>query len=114
MLREKVTFSRNTQSQDPVTGDLINTLVTYYWPKGANVRELQPSVDVIVQQQNISMLIEVQIRYNPEVNILNGDKIEWRGFTFNALSPKVDPMRTWITIKAFSEIETTNRESNGS
>lgn len=110
MLREKVIFRRNTTTQNSTTGDLENTLVTYYQPKGANVKELSPSVDVIAQQQNINMLIEVQIRYNPEVIILNGDKIEWRGFTFNALAPKVDPFRTWITIKAFSEIETTDRE----
>ena len=109
MLREIVTFGRNTITQDLNTGDLVNVSAIYYRPKGADVKELQPSIDVIATQQNISMLIEVKIRYNPEVAILNGDKIYWRGFTFNALAPKVDPFRDYIYIKAFSEIETTNR-----
>ena len=109
MLRDKVTFSRITQTQDAVTGDLVNVSAVYYSPQGAEVKELSPSVDVIAQQGNISMLIEVVIRYNPEVEIINGDKINWRGFTFNALAPKVDAFRTFITIKAFSEIETTDR-----
>lgn len=111
MLREKVTFSRIEKTQDPVTGDLVNTEVVYYDPKGADVKEISPSVDVMFSQQNISMAIEVKIRYNPTVFIENGDKISWRSFTFNALAPKVDPFRTYIIIRAFSEIETTDRES---
>jgi hypothetical protein len=112
-LREKISFIRVSLPQDS-TGDLVPTETTYYEPKGAMVREITPSVDVIAQQQNITTLIEVKIRYNPEIAILNGDKIEWRGFRFNSLAPKVDPMRNWITIKAFSEIETTERNGNQS
>lgn len=108
MMREKVQFIRVTSTQDS-TGQLVNTEETYYQPQAVEVRELQPSVDVIAQQQNINGLIEIKMRYNPEISIINGDKIEWRGFRFNALSPKVDPLRRWITIKAFSEIETTDR-----
>jgi hypothetical protein len=52
------------------------------------------------------------IRYNPSVVIQNGDQIEWRGYYFTSLAPKVDPLRRYITIKAFSAMETTNR--NGS
>ena len=109
-LREKVSFIRVTQDQDS-TGQLVNTESVYYEPKGARVRTLSASTDVIVQQQNQTSLIEVTIRYNPTVAILNGDKIEWRGFRFNAMSPIVDEMRAWVTIKAFSEIETTSREN---
>lgn len=108
-LREKIKFIRVTTTQD-VDGELVNSESTYYEPQGAQVTELQPSVDVIAQQQNLTTIIEVKLRYNPEVSIINGDKIEWRGFRFNALSPKVDPLRRWVTIKAFSEIETTDRE----
>jgi hypothetical protein len=107
-LREKIAFIRVTQSQDS-TGQLVNTELIYYEPKGAYVREITPSNDLIIQQENISTLIEVKIRYNPEIAIILGDKIEWRGFRFNALAPKIDPMRNWIMIKAFSEIETTDR-----
>jgi len=109
-LREKVSFIRSIKSQDS-TGQLVNAELTYYQPMGASVKELTPSIDLIAQQQSISSLIEIKIRYNPEISIINGDKISWRGFRFNALAPKVDPLRRWITIKAFSEIETTNRSS---
>lgn len=110
--REKISFIRVTQTQDS-TGQLVNTENTYYEPKAASVEELKPSVDVIVQQQNISQLVRVKIRYNPEVLILNGDKIEWRGFRFNALAPKVDRFRRYIEIMAFSEIESTSRQGIG-
>jgi hypothetical protein len=109
-LREKVSFIRVTQDQDS-TGQLVNTETVYYEPKGARVRTLSASTDVIVQQQNQTSLIEVTIRYNPTVAILNGDIILWRGFRFNSMSPIIDEMRTWVTIKAFSEIETTSREN---
>lgn len=110
--REKISFIRITQTQDS-TGQLVNSENTYYSPKAASVEELKPSVDVIVQQQNISQLVRVNIRYNPEVLILNGDKIEWRGFRFNALDPKVDRFRRYIEIMAFSEIESTSRQGIG-
>jgi hypothetical protein len=111
-MREKVVFKRSIETQNPVTGNLINTVSTYYEPKGASVREITPSVDTIVQKQDLGTLIEVVIRYNPSVVIQNGDQIEWRGFYFTSLAPKVDPLRRYVTIKAFSAMETTNR--NGS
>ena len=106
--REKIQFVRVTQDQD-ASGDLVNNDIIFYAPKAAIVQELKPSVDVIAQQQNISQLIKVTIRYNPEVSIINGDKILWRSFRFNALAPKVDRFRKYIEIMAFSEIETTDR-----
>ena len=111
-MREKVVFKRSIETQNPVTGNLINTVSTYYEPKGASVREITPSVDTIVQKQDLGTLIEVVIRYNPSVVIQNGDQIEGRGYYFTSLAPKVDPLRRYITIKAFSAMETTNR--NGS
>lgn len=111
-MREKVVFKRSIETQNPVTGNLINTVSTYYEPKGASVREITPSVDTIVQKQELGTLIEVVIRYNPSVVIQNGDQIEWRGFYFTSLAPKVDLLRRYVTIKAFSAMETTNR--NGS
>lgn len=111
--REKISFIRVSQTQDE-TGQLVNVETVYFEPKAASVEELKASVDVIVQQQNISQLINVKIRYNPEIAILNGDKIEWRGFRFNAIAPKVDRYRRYIEIMAFSEIETTDRNGNQS
>ncbi len=114
MMREKVVFKRSIQTQDPVTGQLINTVSIYYEPKGASVKEITPSVDVVAQKQDLSTLIEVLIRYNPSVAIQNGDQIEWRGYYFTALAPKVDPLRRYITIKAFSAMETTDRNGTQS
>jgi hypothetical protein len=108
--REKIKFVRVTQTQDS-SGNLVNSEVVFYAPKAVVVQELKPSVDLIVQQQNISQLIKVTLRYNPEVSIINGDKILWRSFRFNALAPKVDRFRKYIEIMAFSEIETTDRQS---
>jgi hypothetical protein len=110
-MREKVTFIRVSNSQDS-SGQLVNSETVYYEPKGVSVRQISASVDMIIQQQNITSLIEIEMRYNPQISIINGDKIEWRGFRFNALSPTVDPLRRFIKIKAFSEIETTNRGQN--
>lgn len=111
MLREKIQFIRVTATQSD-TGELVNTESVFYSPKGASVKEITPSNDTIIGQDAISMLIEVVIRYNPSVIIRIGDKIEWRGFRFNALSPKVDALRRWVTIKAFSEMENTDRSGN--
>jgi hypothetical protein len=110
-LREKISFIRVSTTQDS-TGDLVNTETTYYEPKGSRVRTLSASTDVIAQQGNQTSLIEVTVRYNPEIAIQNGDLILWRGFRFNAMSPIVDEMRTWVTIRAFSEIESTSRENS--
>ena len=93
---------------------MINTVSIYYEPKGASVKEITPSVDVVAQKQDLSTLIEVVIRYNPSVAIQNGDQIEWRGYYFTALAPKVDPLRRYITIKAFSAMETTDRNGTQS
>ena len=109
--RERISFIRVTQTQDD-SGQLVNIEETYYSPKAAEVTEVRSSVDVIVQQQNVTQVLKVNFRYNPEVSILNGDFISWRGYRFTNLSFKVDPFRRFIEIMAFSEIESTNR--NGS
>lgn len=113
-MREKVVFYRSVQTQDAVTGVLINTVTSYYEPKGASVKEIKASVDTVVQKQDLSTIIEVVIRYNPQVFIINGDQIEWRGFYFTAMAPKVDTMRRYITIMAFSAMETTDRNGSAS
>lgn len=112
--REKISFIRVSQSQDPNTGDIINVETTYYSPKAAQVTEVRSSTDMIVQQQNITQLLKVKIRYNPTIEILNGDFIEWRTYRFTNLSFKVDPFRRYIEVMAFSEIETTDRNGSSS
>ena len=106
-LREKITIERATQVQQP---DLSwETTWNPIHQTFASVTEKKPSVDVIAQQENIQMLIEIKIRYNPTVSILIGDRIEWRGFYFTSMAPKVDPLRRGIVFMAHSEIEKTER-----
>lgn len=112
MMREKITFIRVTPTQGE-DGDLVNQEQVIYQPSGAEVQEVTPSMDLIAQQANLNTLIRVKIRYNPEIPIRIGDKIEWRGFRFNSLTMKVDPRRTWVMINAMSEMETTQRDAFG-
>jgi hypothetical protein len=114
MMREKIDFYRVTVSQDSNTGNLTNTETLYYSPKGATVKEIKPSLDVLVGQERPSTLIQIMLRYNPETPILQGDKIYWRGFKFNAIQTKIDPLRRYIYITANSEIETTDRNGTQS
>lgn len=111
--RERISITRVTQTQDE-SGQLVNVETTYYSPKAAEVTEVRSSVDVIAQQQNITQLIKVKIRYNPEKTILNGDFIIWRTYRFTNLSFKVDRYRRWIEIMCFSEVETTDRQPSSS
>jgi hypothetical protein len=112
--REKISFIRVSQTQDPNTGDMVNVETIYYQPKAAQVNEVRSSTDIIAQQQNITQFLKVKLRYNPEIEILNGDFIEWRGFRFTNLSFKVDAYRRWIEVMCFSEIETTGRNAASS
>ena len=106
---EKIRFFRFQLVSDGMGGN-ISTEVTIWEPQGAEVQEMRPSVELIATQQNISQVIRIRCRYNPEVSIKVGDKIEWRGFTFNSLLPTVDRRTRMMEIMAVSEIETTDRE----
>lgn len=106
-LNQKITIERQQSVQQP-DGGMITTWVTLH-ETFASVTEKRPSVDVIAQQPNIHMLIEIKTRYNPEVNVLAGDRITWRGFHFMSMAPKVDPLRRWILFTAHSEMEETER-----
>ena len=106
---EKIRFFRVHLTPDPMGGS-ISTEETIWEPQGAEVREMRPSTELIATQQNISQVIRIRCRYNPEIAIKIGDKIEWRGFTFNSLLPTVDRRTRMMEIMAVSEIETTDRE----
>lgn len=106
-LREKIIIERQQSVQQPDGG--METVWATLHETFASVAEKRPSVDVIAQQQNIQTLIEIKIRYNPEVNIQAGDRIEWRGFYFMSMAPKVDPLRREILFTAYSEMEETER-----
>ncbi len=106
---EKIRFYRTVLVPDGMGGS-IPTEETIWEPQGADVREMRPSTELIATQQNISQVILIRCRYNPEIAIKIGDKIEWRGFVFNSLLPTVDRRTRMMEIMAVSEIETTDRE----
>lgn len=106
---ERIRFYRTTLVPDGMGGS-IPTEETIWEPQGAEVREMRPSVELIATQQNISQVIRIRCRYNPEIAIKIGDKISWRGFIFNSLLPTVDRRTRMMEIMAVSEIETTDRE----
>ena len=106
---EKIRFFRVHLTPDPMGGSTA-TEETIWEPQGAEVKEMRPWAELIATQQNISQVIRIRCRYNPEIAIKIGDKIEWRGFIFNSLLPTVDRRTRMMEIMAVSEIETTDRE----
>lgn len=107
-IREKITFTRNILTPDGSGGHTV--VEQEIWsPIFAYVREVSISDDVLATQKGLNSLMEVECRYNPEIPILAGDKIKWRGFTLIALKPKVDRVGRMMLIRASAEIETNAR-----
>lgn len=75
----------------------------------ASVRELRSDPTLIAQQEDIKQVVEVIIRYRPDIPIVNGNRAVWRGFNFTVNNMRVDPRRTSITMLLTSEIETSSR-----
>lgn len=75
----------------------------------ASVEEVTPSADVIASQEDTNSIVRFVIRYRPDINLKTGDRIYWRGFSFQFNNFKVNPLRTQITITAIAEIEETAR-----
>jgi len=111
-LIEKIRFYRTVLIPGPLGN--TPTEVTIWQPQGAEVQEMKPSIEMIATQQNINQVIRIRCRYNPEISVKIGDKIEWRGFIFNSLLPTVDRRTRMMEIMAVSEIETTDREQSTS
>ena len=110
---EKIRFYRTILTDDGMGGS-TSTEVTIWEPQGANIQEMKPNPEIVATQLNISQVIRIRCRYNPEISIRLGDKVEWRGFTFNTLLPTVDRRSRMMEIMAVSEIETTDRENHAS
>lgn len=106
-LRELVTIKRPT-GQVPLPDGGFETIYTTILETFASVKQEMPGADVIAQQENLSGVMIVKIRYRP-TEIKVGDIIEWRGFALTAMQPQVDFLRRWITIRSLSAIETTER-----
>lgn len=109
-LREKIIIlepSRVQNDSGKITTTYAVALETF-----ADVRELKSSAELIEQQENIIQLLEFTMRYRPDVPVVNGYRLTWRGFNFTVNNMRVDPLRTWIKITAQSEIETSDRSGS--
>jgi hypothetical protein len=106
--REKIQFYRDTLVKDGAGGNTF-TEVLIWSPPSASVREVSVSLDFIASQPNLKTLFEIKCRYNPEVAIVIGDKIKWRGFTLVILRPIPDRVNRQMKITAYAEVETSNR-----
>lgn len=106
-LNERVTIERPTRTPNDSGGAI--TTYSALLSTWARVRELKSTPELLEGREQITQLIEILMRYRPDVAIQHGDRLTWRGFTFIINNMRVDPMRTSITITAASEIETAVR-----
>lgn len=107
-LREKITFYRPTRVPDG-TGGATYVNIDRWTPQAAQVEEMEPTIEMIATQETLSQVVKVKIRYNPEQEIVLGDKFRWRGFVFNTIRIKVDRIKRFQYLIATAEIETNDR-----
>lgn len=107
-IREKITFFRPTRIPDGTGGGEYIDL-DRWTPQAAQVEEMEPTIEMIATQETLSQVVKVKIRYNPEQEIVLGDKFRWRGFVFNTIRIKVDRIKRFQYLIATSEIETNDR-----
>lgn len=108
-LRERIVIKRPTGTTSPsggfIAGEPVTVLTTY-----ADVKQKQPSTDIIASQANIIQPFSFKIRYRLDIEIQIGDRLEWRNRSFEILGFDWDIMRTCIIITAKTQNEST---SNG-
>ena len=109
--RERVTFYRPVRTPDGLGGGTYTNEV-YWSPPAVYVTQLNMSQTDVATQKGLQMLIEIECRYNPEKPVLAGDLVEWRGFMLTSMRPIPDRAGRMMTIRAFSEIETSSRDAN--
>ena len=108
--REKVKFLRPVRTPDSLGGAIYVNQV-YWEPPAVYVDQTNMSQTDVATQKGLQMSIEIECRYNPEKPVLAGDLVEWRGFFLTAMRPIPDRAGRKMTIRAFSEMETSSRES---
>lgn len=77
-------------------------------PMYCDVRQMQPSTDVIAAQENWIQPFEFVTRYRTDVVFEIGDRITWRGRIFSLLGFLWDINRTKLIITAKTDNESTD------
>ena len=108
-LRERIVIKRPVLIPDGSGGFTQGTPVTVMTTY-ADVNQMKPSVDIIATQANFIQPFSFKIRYRIDIELQIGDRLEWRNRSFEILGFDWDMMRTYITISAKTQNEST---SNG-
>ena len=107
-LTDRIVFERSTSTQG-VNGDLVTSfqpiLTTF-----AKVREKSGGYSFDTGSVNSESRISIVMRYRPDISLVTGDRVEWRGFSWILEnSPVVDAKRTMIMMEATLKIESSER-----
>lgn len=105
-LRELLEIERKSTVVQPDGSEVVTwvpILNTY-----ARMTMSSGGIDVIAAQDNISQVFQFQIRYRTDVVIRIDDRLNWRGRNFKIHKIDFDVLRTWITITARTDNESTS------
>lgn len=108
-LKDKVQFLRSIQTPNGSGGGTFAP--GEYLDTFAEVIELKSNPDQIAEGIKVNQLVKITIRYRPDLQIVNGDMVNWRGFSLIVNNFVVDPRRTQIEIIAHIDAGNTKRSS---
>lgn len=106
-LKEKIQLVRSTKIPNESGGATFSDIV--YLNTFAKIKEISSNPELIGQGEIVQNSILATIRYRTDVEIINGDKMIWREFSFTLNNFKVDPWRTQIEMSLSFESGTANR-----
>lgn len=108
-LKEIAAVQRPQRVQKP-SGGWTTTYADVLNPMYCDVRQMQPSADMIASQETLMQPFQFVTRYRTDIVFEIGDRITWRGRYFALKGFDWDINRTQLTITAVAENEST---SNG-
>lgn len=104
-LTERVIVERYTEVELP-DGNVSKSWSTIHVPY-CDVQEKDASIDTIATHDDMSQVIIVTCRWNPEIFYKEGDRLKWRDRVMKIHSFKINKRRSITTIIAKTHNETT-------
>lgn len=104
-LTERVIVERYTEVELP-DGNVSKSWSTIHVPY-CDVQEKDASIDTIATHDDMSQVIVVTCRWNPEIFYKEGDRLKWRDRVMKIHSFKINKRRSITTIIAKTHNETT-------